>query len=804
MKNKGLITFLVLCSLFSIVFTGCQSTKSTSLHVNKIPPWGNKIYFDWSLLPKGEKDSFYAWSETYLYKLLSLKIITEKEAEIPSREIKRGEFIHWLLKGKKSKLISKGHEFSDVAKDHLYRNDIITAVEMGIVDKSDEFRPDDPLIRSEASIWLVNAKGEEARKIASTFVEPIIPAQDGFYEVPKEAIGCLSTCILPENQLIYYRWKEGEDFRLIKPNAPMIVAEAAHSIFMLLYPPKRGGTVTIGMSMEPKTLFAGLEQTAAFSQLSPLLYNDTIGGRDENWALFPVMIKRIPTRDNGLWKVYDDGRMEVTFEFHQGLKWADGEEITADDALFSYLFTNHPSFPTIHNESDFWLDKVEVKDKYTAVAHWNQHYTFANLSLGVFPRHYFEKEFNYTLKTYLLNDKKYYDPSKDDPKTEDIDESYKSEQYLADEQFINKATQSNSNTIDYLESPMHAGPYRVKKWELGQSIILEPNENYLFGKPLLDSFIFRTIENTDTLLAAALAGNVDMTLTGLTFDQAMQLKKKTNIPQTAYFTPSLMWAHLDLNIDNPVLSDIRVRKALLHSIDRKGISDQMFEGIQPPADSWLPPKHPAYNDETITKYAFDPKIAAQLLDEAGWKLNPNTKKREKNGKPLTITFITSAGNKLGEQIQAVIVSGWKEIGIDAISKNEQSTSLFGTTLRERKFSGPTAVMFSWVMGPDSNMYSIGNSKQIPTQANGWSGQNYSGFKNTVVDQLTEDNMKQLDKKKIYENLWKIQEIMTKELPSLPLYYRVDVTSANPDIRGYSPTGSGVGATWNASWWSWDR
>jgi peptide/nickel transport system substrate-binding protein len=102
------------------------------------------------------------------------------------------------------------------------------------------------------------------------------------------------------------------------------------------------------------------------------------------------------------------------------------------------------------------------------------------------------------------------------------------------------------------------------------------------------------------------------------------------------------------------------------------------------------------------------------------------------------------------------------------------------------------------------MYSICNSKQIPTQANGWSGQNYTAFKNETVDQLTDDNLKQLDKKKIYKNLWTIQEIMTKELPSLPLYYRVDVTSANPDVRGYTPTGSGVGSTWNGPWWSWDR
>ena len=100
-------------------------------------------------------------------------------------------------------------------------------------------------------------------------------------------------------------------------------------------------------------------------------------------------------------------------------------------------------------------------------------------------------------------------------------------------------------------------------------------------------------------------------------------------------------------------------------------------------------------------------------------------------------------------MQAVIVSNWKDIGVDAEVKNEQSTTLFTDTLNGRKFHGPTAIMFAWVMGPESNLYSTANSTQIPTQSNGWSGQNYTGFRDERVDLLTEDNLKQLDKKKIY-------------------------------------------------------
>lgn len=789
--------------LFSLLISACQCKKpplQESVNtLSAIPAYPNTVYFDWSQLPPEEKPEFYAWSESYLYKFLSLKIISEKEGETPSREVKRAEFISWLVKIKDIPYQKGEFAFNDVPVNHPYHKAVMSALEAKIIDRTQDFRPEEPLLRQEASVWLIRAKGETAVAQANSYSEPLIAAQDGYYDIPKDYVGYLTTCYLPEHQLLHYRWINGDDYRYIKPNVPMILAEAAHSLIMLLVPPKRGGVITIGMSSEPKSLFAGLEQSAVLTQLTSLLYTDTIGGRDENWCLFPVLIKRIPTRENGLWKVLDDGRMEVTYELRKGVKWADGEEITSKDALFSYYLTTHPAFPTIHNETDFWVDRVEALDLYTVKVFWNQLYTYANLTLGLMPAHYFEQNYQYILKPYSLLDKTYYDPAKDNPATQDKDESYKSEQYLADEAFILKATQG-----EYNQAPMHAGAYRVKKWERGQSLTMEPNENFLFGKPLLDSFVFRTIENTDTLLAATLAGNVDMTITGLSLDQAMQLKDKKDLNQIPYFTPSMTWDHLDLNIDDPLLSDKRIRQALLYAIDRKGISDELYFGMNPVADSWLPPKHPAFNEENITKYEYDPEKAKQLIEEAGWVMNDKTGFYEKEGKTLSITFITSAGNKLREQMQAVISTNWKTVGIEVTMKNEQTTTLFTLTLKERKFNGPTAVMFAWVMGPLSDFYSLVNSKQIPTQSNGWSGQNYPGFQNEIVDVLTQECLKMLDKKRIYQNMAQVQTILTQELPSLPLFYRVNVTTARKDLRGYYPTGAGVADTWNGAWWSWDQ
>jgi len=808
-KLTKLLTFVLVFVLSVSVLSNCKKKEPIlKVDANKIPKYAKELEFDWSKLPEGQKVEYYEYTVDYMYKLLSIHLLEEKDVLVPSREITRGEFVDWMVRSMELKSTGGELAFPDI-KGNAFEKSIQIAAENNILDKADAFKPDDPLLRADAAIWLIKARGEAAVTEAAKYTEPLIQAQDGYDEVPTNAAGSLTVALLPDYQLMYYRWVAGDEFRYIMSDKPMLAAEACYSIFMLKYPPKRGGTMTIGQAQEPKTLFSGLDTMSAMTQITSLLYEGSIGGHDEFWGRFPIMIKRIPTFENGLWKLEKDAKgevtsMEVTYELRQGLKWADGSEITADDAVFSYHLYNHPSFPTIHSEMDLWIDDVKAVDPYTVKVFWNTPYLYGNGGIGLMPRKYFETKLNYHLKPFSLADKNYYNPELDNPATEDKDESFKSEQYLADEAFINKVTTLSDANVgyDYNQNPMHAGAYKVKKWEQGQSIQLEANENYIFGKPLIETITFRTIENTDTLLAAAIAGNVDMTLTGLSFDQAMQLEKREST-QKPRLTPSLTWEHIDLNIDNPDLTDKRVRQALLHAIDRQSIVDQFFGGAQPVAHAWLPPRHYAYDDSTITKYEFDKKKAASLLDEAGWKLNANGK-REKDGKVLTITFMTTAQNKTREQVQAVVSSAWKEIGIEVITKNEQATSFFTTTLRERKFEGPTAFMYAWVMGPESNLYSIVNSDQIPTPSNTFSGQNYTAFADSTVDQITKENMKKLDKKEVYEGLKKVQEILTRELPSLPLFYRVDVSSCDDAIVNFKPQGTSSPLTWNTPWWYWNK
>src|SRR6202000_2767796 len=104
--------------------------------------------------------------------------------------------------------------------------------------------------------------------------------------------------------------------------------------------------------------------------------------------------------------------------------------------------------------------------------------------------------------------------------------------------------------------------------------------------------ILKHIENTAALQANLLSGDVDMVAgegIGLTIDQVLDLRKQHPDQFTYIFKPSLTYEHIDIQKDNPVLADPRVRKALLMAIDRETMVQKLFEGKQPVAATWVNP-----------------------------------------------------------------------------------------------------------------------------------------------------------------------------------------------------------------------
>ena len=104
---------------------------------------------------------------------------------------------------------------------------------------------------------------------------------------------------------------------------------------------------------------------------------------------------------------------------------------------------------------------------------------------------------------------------------------------------------------------------------------------------------------------------------GLPVEQAAALERRTAGRFKVAYKPGLIYEHLDLRLDNPILADVRVRQALLLSIDRAQIVARLFEGRQIVAHGSVNPLDPMH-DRDVPQWPFDAARAAALLDAAGW------------------------------------------------------------------------------------------------------------------------------------------------------------------------------------------
>ena len=297
----------------------------------------------------------------------------------------------------------------------------------------------------------------------------------------------------------------------------------------------------------------------------------------------------------------------------------------------------------------------------------------------------------------------------------------------------------------------------------------------------------RTIENTAALEANLLSGAIDMIAgeLGLTADQAIAFERRHGERFTIINKPGLIYEHIDLNLDNPILADRRVRQALIQALDREAISDQLFAGRQPVAHAFVSPLDWIY-DDSVRRYPFDPAAAVALLEEAGWQDVRKGFRHNADGERLSLELMTTAGNRSRELVEQVIQSQLRQVGVEIRIRNEPARVFFGQTMSQRRF---TALgMFAWIASPENPPRTTLHSGQVPTLENNWSGQNFTGFANDEADRLIEAIEVELDRDRRAELWQQLQAIYVEELPVIPLYWRANTYILPLWLKGVRPTG----------------
>ena len=260
----------------------------------------------------------------------------------------------------------------------------------------------------------------------------------------------------------------------------------------------------------------------------------------------------------------------------------------------------------------------------------------------------------------------------------------------------------------YLKNPhpeWGAGPYKVDKFDYNSgTATFVPNEKWWGETPKLDKVTYRQMESQATINAYQ-AGEVDaVELTNKDHLAVAKTVKDTTLRGTLRPSNYLV----TLNAKTPTLEDVKVREAVFTGLNRETLAQVRFNGMDYkedlPGSFALFQNQKGYQDNFGGLVTYDQDKAKQLLDEAGWAEGGDGI-REKDGKKLTLRYVTFGDSQLVKSTAAAMQKMLKDIGVD-LQVEERPSSDFSQVTAEREFDVLTSGFVSY------DPYGVAYFKQV--------------------------------------------------------------------------------------------
>jgi peptide/nickel transport system substrate-binding protein len=549
-----------------------------------------------------------------------------------------------------------------------------------------------------------------------------------------------------------------------------------------------GKTLVMGFSQEPDTFIAGEGNEYVTQVASNLVYEQQgLVGIDDQMRPYPMFVTEVPTLDNGGAVMVGDGadqHLETTFHLRQDAKFSDGTTLSADDVIFSWKMSLNPLWSaSAGNDAESKYTEVTAKDPHTVVFKMmsQNQARAAGLAGQVGPvvsPLYYEG----------LPDVQIY-PSKRLGPLVDFDPQ-------------NSPKMKDLLTSVYSRQPIGLGPYTLDSWDPGVQMTFHARNDYFRGKPPIDTVIIRGFEaSKETLLSQLQAGDIQ-TLGSETLDVSDVDAVNAISGVKSYIRAGTTIEHIDVNTQDPLLQDKQVRKAMLFAINRQDLVNRALaaQGQQLVANSLIPPISPLFNPDT-PNYNYNPDQAKAILDADGWTVGSDGIRVNSSGQRLSFKY-QSTGSALRKKVMPLVKDNLSAVGIDVQIDQLPAQAYFGINGPLRSGSLQMAE-YADVGSNDAGQDAVQKyaSKNIPTSANSFAGSNYTRWNNSTADTLLNAQINSLVPSVRGGAMSSLQLLMSDELPTLPLFFRPNVTAASTHLVNFKPEYASNGYNWNV--WEWD-
>ena len=483
--------------------------------------------------------------------------------------------------------------------------------------------------------------------------------------------------------------------------------------------PVRGGRIVVGVPDDPSALDPYVGPNAVDAWVYGNIY-ETLLKLNEDMELEPSLATHWEQLDERTWRFY----------LRQGVRFHDGTTFDAEAVKFNFDRVFNPDAPGRGAGYVPAIERVEVVDPYTVDITTRE------------PSGPFLRAMSLIVSVGMAS-----------------------------------PTQVQQYGDDYGVNPAGTGPFRFVSWRPDQEIVLARFDDY-WGEPAyLDEVVFRVIPDETSRQLAFENGDLDVLMRP---DPSQMERLRTMDGVQVLQVPGLRVYQLGLRTRDGVFSDVRVRQAANHAVNKEAISQFITEGLTEPPQGYITPATFGFSPSGI--YEYDPERAAQLLEQAGWQLAADGI-RYRDGQPLRVTMWSYQGRDLKDrEISEAVQQQLAEVGFD-VQLRLWDLAQYWSAVFSEELAEADIYTLGWtsVTGDaDFNLYPQLHSSQFP-DAGGW---NFSYFHDDRVDELLDRGRYSTDQEERLEAYRQALEIIGQQAPWIPIYQTTEVRVLQDRVKGF--------------------